>query len=131
MGISYNVKKVEGELNQKLYTPSSAFSYEIEPLNTKSANLLGHASRYATTNIMLFKSGGTQVRIPQPWIVPKMDGNGRSFVVTTRTQFKPERIAHMVYGDSTKWWIIMRANNLIDVEQLRAGMTINIPNFVR
>jgi hypothetical protein len=50
-------------------------------------------------------------------------------VITGRTQYRPDLISYVAYGDSRYWWKIMEANNIFDVMDLKAGLNILIPGL--
>lgn len=56
--------------------------------------------------------------------------NGSKYYeVTPSTEFRPDLISYNAYEDSSYWWIIMEANNLGSVDQIKTGMTLLIPRL--
>lgn len=51
------------------------------------------------------------------------------YEVTPRGEYRPDLVAWDVYGNSQYWWMIMEANGLADLSQLRTGMTLRIPPY--
>lgn len=41
--------------------------------------------------------------------------------------YRPDLLAHKVYGDPRLWWKIMEANNIKDILDFKAGINIRIP----
>ena len=61
---------------------------------------------------------------------PKVFSNQDKYlVVKAGEEYRPDLIARRAYGNSliSFWWKIMEANDLFDVFDLRAGLTLRIP----
>lgn len=44
-------------------------------------------------------------------------------------EYKPELISHKIYGDTQYWWLLMNYNNIIEIDNLINGLTINYPSI--
>lgn|SRR3954470_21299505 len=53
----------------------------------------------------------------------------RYLVIKAGEEYRPDLISKRAYGNGllSYWWRIMEANNLYDVFDLRAGVTLRIP----
>ena len=50
------------------------------------------------------------------------------FDVNSDTAFRPDLIAHRVYGSSTYMWVVLQFNNIIDInEELTIGTVLKLP----
>ncbi len=52
------------------------------------------------------------------------------YLITQTTQFRPDLVSNMAYGVPSYWWRIMEANNLKDISDFKAGVTIRVPESV-
>ena len=43
------------------------------------------------------------------------------------TEYKPWLVSDDAYGDPCYWWFIIEFNNIFDIEEFVAGITIQIP----
>lgn len=51
------------------------------------------------------------------------------FFVISGEEFRPDAIAHKIYGQTQYWWAIMIYNNLSDINDLVAGTSLRYPSI--
>jgi len=47
-------------------------------------------------------------------------------LITEETQYRPDKIAHMLYGDERLYWLVLIHNNIVDPFELEIGTEIEI-----
>ena len=97
--------------------------------NLDKSNFIDSASRYNTSDLIYWGDlNKTTFKIyKRQRYVPSSDD--RFGVVSPRTQYRPDLISQISYGDSRYWWRIMEVNNIFDVMDLKAGTSIIIPGM--
>jgi hypothetical protein len=55
--------------------------------------------------------------------------NDQFAVIPGSMEFRPDLVSHRFYGFADYWWKIMEANQISDVMDFRAGVTIRLPFF--
>jgi len=50
------------------------------------------------------------------------------YVVPASQEHRPDLISLAVYGRDDLWWVIMQANNIDHISQIKANMTLVIPS---
>lgn len=59
-------------------------------------------------------------------IIPKTSRD-RYTVINKSTEYRPDLVSTDFYGTSIFWWKIMEANNIKDVFDFKAGLSLYIP----
>lgn len=49
------------------------------------------------------------------------------YLIKKSTEYKPWLVSDEAYSDPGYWWFIMEFNNIFDIEEFVAGITIQIP----
>lgn len=86
----------------------------------------GQFSPYYDTPI---RSGNLGVMVNRP--IPK-DPSDRAFEINGIYEFRPDLLAHDLYGESRLWWVFAQRNpnTLIDpLGDFRAGVSIRLPQI--
>ena len=86
------------------------------------------SSRYLNSDVILYGKEkkitfGTYVRKPI-----QTTGNEYILIITKGFEYRPDLVAHKVYGRSELWWLIMEHNRIHDIFDFKSGRTIQIPN---
>lgn len=55
------------------------------------------------------------------------DPADRVTVITPGAEYRPDLVSRDVYGTPDFWWRILQANNINDIFDFKAGLTIRIP----
>lgn len=84
-------------------------------------------SRY-DTKIRLKTNSGTAVRFIRHRDLVLDSDESTVYVVTAADEYRPDLIAHKVYGDATYYWAILAANNLGSALDVSIGTTLVIPS---
>lgn len=97
-----------------------------------ASNFVANTSRYINSptiywgenNILTFETYKRSIFVPS--------NTDKFMVITQGIEYRPDLIAKKAYGISLMgyWWRIMEANNLFDVFDLKAGITLRIPSVV-
>lgn len=88
-------------------------------------------SRYDTKEQLLLKNGDLVIRnMRRNDIYPGRNSNDTQHKVEGSEAYRPDVIAYNVYGDPRLAWIILSANDISDIFDLKAGMIITIPSSV-
>lgn len=102
----------------------------IEPtVGLVNQNFVGPTSRYLNSEIINYVTEGKKYLTFKTWKRPTRlpSQNDRYYVITAGTQYRPDIVSRNAYGKEGYWWLIMTANNMIDVLEFKAGTTILIP----
>lgn len=54
----------------------------------------------------------------------------RFMVITKGVEFRPDLVAHRVYGVVDFWWKLLEANGMKDITEFKAGVNIRVPSIV-
>jgi len=95
----------------------------------KNSDFVANTSRYINSPIIYWGDNRiitftTYKR--QPQVVSQ---NDKFMLIQKGMEYRPDLIAKKAYGKSLMalWWKIMEANNIFDVYDLKAGLTLRIP----
>ncbi len=102
----------------------------IEPTTgLVNQNFVGPTSRYLNSEIINYVTEGKKYLTFKTWKRPTRTSSASDqyYVINAGTQFRPDIVAKRAYGKEGWWWIILLANNMIDVLEFEAGKTILIP----
>lgn len=55
--------------------------------------------------------------------------DSRYYTITEETQYRPDRLAYIAYGNETLAWIVLRFNDITDPFDLEVGKIIEIPSL--
>lgn len=105
---------------------------QIEPTNIDPTQFVANTSRYTKSSVIYWGEKkvltfNTYRRKPY---VP--NASDKFLVIKKGWEFRPDLIAKRAYGVNlvSYWWKIMEANNIFDVYDLKAGITLRIPSIV-
>jgi hypothetical protein len=57
--------------------------------------------------------------------------DSRFITINEETQYRPDRLAYIAYGNETLAWIILKFNEITDPFDLEVGKIIEIPSLVK
>jgi len=88
------------------------------------------ASRYIKQNVIYYGPNNliafdTYIRKPY---VPQ--GNEKVMMISKGVEYRPDLVSNVVFGFPDNWWRIMEANQMIDILEFKAGVTIILPNQI-
>ncbi len=88
-------------------------------------------SRYDTKEQLLLNDGNLVIRnMRRNDLYPNRDSTDTQHRVEGSEAYRPDIIAYNVYGDPRLAWVILSANDISDIFDLKAGMIINIPSSI-
>ena len=86
-------------------------------------------SRYDLKEQLLLNNDDLVIRnLRKSDLVPVRSNSDIEYQVEAKENFRPDIIAYKVYGDARLAWIILAANGLKDIFELKTGMRIIIPS---
>lgn len=86
-------------------------------------------SRYDLKEQILLKDNTLVIRnIRKNDMVPAKSSLDTEHEVEAKEAYRPDVIAYNMYGDPRLAWVILAANNLSDMLDLKAGLRIRIPS---
>lgn len=102
----------------------------IEPAGVSSERVTRGISRYKYQNpiyygenrILTFDTYNRKKYVPT--------GDEKVMLITKGIEYRPDLVAYDVYGVPDGWWKILEANNMKDVFEFKAGITILIPEDI-
>ena len=56
-------------------------------------------------------------------------GDERVMLITKGIEYRPDLVAYEIFNAPEAWWRIMEANNMKDILEFKAGVTIIIPGL--
>ena len=56
-------------------------------------------------------------------------GNEQVMLITKGIEYRPDLVAYEIFNAPEAWWRIMEANNMKDILEFKAGVTIIIPGL--
>jgi hypothetical protein len=102
----------------------------IRNANIRTESVLKGFSRYRTQRVIYWSDNNlltfnTYVRTPY-----KVTGKEKIMVVKPTLAYRPDLVSYDVYGFPDAWWKILEANNMKDIWDFKAGVTIILPDSV-
>ena len=88
-------------------------------------------SRYQQTPVIQNSTTGfstLQIYRQQPDSY-SIEDNSRMYEVGPASAFRPDRISAEAYGSVEYWWMILEANNISGIDELKPGLTLRVPNL--
>ena len=86
-------------------------------------------SRYDLKEQMLLNDNTLVIRnMRRADMVPVRSSSDMEHEVEAKEAYRPDIIAYNMYGDARLAWVILAANDLSDMLDLRAGLRIRIPS---
>ena len=55
--------------------------------------------------------------------------NSKWITISEDFQYRPDKLAYVVYGNELLYWVIMQHNNIIDPFELELGVEIELPSL--
>lgn len=111
--------------NLNIWYSSSLVDKVITPkLNT-------YRSRYDLKEQLLLKDNTLVIRnMRKSDLTPVRSSDDMEYKIEAKEAYRPDIIANRVYGDPRYAWVILSANNLKDIFDLKTGMIITIPSII-
>ena len=102
---------------------------EIKEVNSSKVTVI--RSRYDTKEQLLLKNGDLVIRnMRRNDMYPGKSAEDTQHRVEGHEAYRPDVIAYNMYGDPRLAWVILSANDISDIFDLKAGMIITIPSSI-
>ncbi len=99
----------------------------IEEAPILATRVVPAGSRYETSTVIYY---GEKKYITFPLYRRPIIETGkrdRYTVINKSTEYRPDLVSQDFYGTSIFWWKVMEANNIRDIWDFKAGLSILIP----
>jgi len=96
----------------------------------RTRDLVPVTSRYSDTQVIYY---GDQHKTTFKTYKKKTfkDSNADRYMeITAGYEYRPDKVSQLAYGTVDFWWVVMEANNIDDIFEFKAGLTIKIPSTV-
>ena len=100
---------------------------KIEETKIKATKMVPAGSRYELNKVIYY---GEEKYLTFPlYRRPSVTiGNRDKYTVINKsTEYRPDLVSQDFYGTSIYWWKVMEANNIRDIWDFKAGLSIWIP----
>lgn len=106
----------------------------IELANINASNFVPAGSRYLNSDVIYYyKDDDDYKKITYKTYkkgqVVESDTD-RFGLITPGVEYRPDLVSFKAYGTVDLWWRIMEINNIKDVYDFKAGLTIRIPSRI-
>jgi len=101
---------------------------KIAPI--KADNLVSIGSRYLSSKVLYY---GDQNLITFETYKRKnyvKTGSEKVMMITKGVEYRPDLVSYDYYGFSDMWWKILEVNNISDIFNFKAGITIILPGSI-
>lgn len=97
--------------------------------NIPTQNVVPPGSRYRKQAVIYygeqnFLTFDTYIRRPYA-----AKGDEKVMVISKGVEYRPDLVSQDFYGFPENWWKILEANQMADIWEFRAGVTILLPNI--
>lgn len=103
-----------------------------EATGLSNSDFVTNTSRYINSPIIYW--GGQRVITFETYKrKPKVYSDSDKYLsIKSGEEYRPDLIAKRAYGSALKelWWKILEANDIFDVFDLKAGLTLRIPSAI-
>jgi len=103
---------------------------KVEFTNINPRKFVDALSRYADSTVMYW--GDNHLLTFTTYKKHKYPSSGadRFAVIPGNWEYRPDLVSNQAYGAPDFWWRIMEANNIKDVFDFKAGLTIRLPGNI-
>ena len=107
-------------------------SHPIEVSQQPANNFVSNSSRYLNSEVIYWSEKRILTFKTYKRKTFEPSSSDKFMVIKHGMEFRPDLIAKKAYGSQLigYWWKIMEANNIRDVFDLKAGVTLRIPAIV-
>lgn len=100
---------------------------KIEEVETSAQRFVNSTSRYVKSKVIRY--GDNHKLTFKTYKKQEITSNpaDKFAVVPPGMEYRPDLVSYKAYGVPDFWWRIMEANNIKDILDFKAGMTIRIP----
>jgi len=104
---------------------------ELVP-NRRAQDVVPATSRYADSQVLYYTVGDITYITFNTYKKTPIEETSRDHFATIPPgmAYRPDLVSNDSYGTPDFWWKIMEANNIKDIYEFKAGITIRIPNNI-
>lgn len=103
---------------------------KIVETNLRPDSFVDQLSRYANEEVIYYgELNRITFKTYKRENVPRLEDD-KFMVISTGYEFRPDLVAHDVYGTPNLWWRIMQANNIFDIYEFKRGRNIRVPSAI-
>lgn len=102
----------------------------IEETNISPLRFVPLTSRYSESKIMYYTENKLLTFNTYKKTSIPSSSRDTFYVVTPKTEYRPDLVSQTAYGTVDFWWKIMEANNIKDIFDFKAGLNLRIPNAI-
>ena len=105
----------------------------IEVANMNTDRFVSALSRYRQSIVIYYIINDKKIisfTTYKKQVSAKPSDNDTYAIIPPGMEFRPDAVAKKAYGTTDLWWKIMEANNMKDIMEFKAGVTIRIPGNV-
>lgn len=102
----------------------------IEETDIDASTYVTPGSRYLNSDVIYYTEAKRltfKTYKRQPYVQQEED---RFMVISKGVEFRPDLVAHRVYGVVDFWWKLMEVNGMKDITEFKSGVNIRIPSIV-
>jgi len=106
--------------------------YSVDLVNKIiTPNIRKVRSRYDKKDQLLLKDGNLVIRnMRKSDLLIRSNSTDIEYKVEAKDEYRPDLLAYKFYGDPRLAWVILDANDLRDIFELKAGMVIVVPSII-
>lgn len=100
----------------------------IERANIRIENVTDEYSRYRDSKVIYYgvkRLIAFETYLRQPY---QVTGEESILLIKKTIEYRPDLVSYDVYGVPDYWWKILEVNNMKDVWDFKAGVTIKLPS---
>ena len=102
---------------------------QIELSTTRPEQLFTPLSRYLSSSVILYGEKRKMTIETYKKVKFTAEGDEKTMLITKGVEYRPDLVAFDIYGIPDVWWQILEANNIFDVFDFKAGLTIILPKI--
>lgn len=92
------------------------------------SNFVDSTSRYNSSSVIYYGENNIITFETYKRTEREGDASDQFTVITKGTEFRPDLISNEAYGTPNFWWKILEANEMVDIDEFKAGVNIRIPS---
>ena len=103
---------------------------ELKNSNIKASEVVSASSRYINQRVYYYgarKLVTFETYKRTPYVI---NGTEKVMLITKGVEYRPDLVSYDFYGFTDAWWRILQANNMYDIYDFKAGVTIMLPGSV-
>lgn len=102
----------------------------IEVTTIDPKRFVPFTSRYSDSTVLYYSENKLLTFNTYKKKILKPSSKDRFYVVTSATEYRPDKVSLTAYGTVDFWWKILEANGIKDIFDFKAGLNIRIPNDI-